>query len=129
MMKHYITEIHIEKLRNLSNIVIQLNPEEKQHLIITGKNGSGKTTLLLAIEEYLAINSNLALSKYSKGIELKFKDSVREYQEAEGEEKEDLLFLIKKELKSSSAFTAFKRWLIRDNGEYYPELAVLLNHN
>ena len=72
MMKHYITEIHIEKLRNLSNIVIQLNPEEKQHLIITGKNGSGKTTLLLAIEEYLAINSNLALSKYSKGIELKF---------------------------------------------------------
>ncbi|MDO5392203.1 MAG: AAA family ATPase [Eubacteriales bacterium] len=72
MMKHYITEVHIEKLRNLSNIVIQLNPEEKQHLIITGKNGSGKTTLLLAIEEYLAINSNLALSKYSKGIELKF---------------------------------------------------------
>ena len=49
MMKHYITEVHIEKLRNLSNIVIQLNPEEKQHLIITGKNGSGKTTLLLAI--------------------------------------------------------------------------------
>ena len=364
MMKHYITEVHIEKLRNLSNIVIQLNPEEKQHLIITGKNGSGKTTLLLAIEEYLAINSNLALSKYSKGIELKFnrgedldrlykngdfitaffpanrqttielangvsniqlqkfydvkskpgnlllkymvhlktqqsyarnegdtcvvnqiqewfnrfeealrvllddesvfleydykkydfkihekgreafrfnelsdgysslinivsdlmlridknwllkdhlsrydvegivlidelethlhielqkkilpfltkffpelqfiitthspyiltsvsnakcydlenrvelenlsfyssdelaegyfKDSVREYQEAEGEEKEDLLFLIKKELKSSSAFTAFKRWLIRDNGEYYPELAVLLKNN
>lgn len=71
-MKHYITEVHIEKLRNLSNIVIQLNLEEKQHLIITGKNGSGKTTLLLAIEEYLAINSNLALSKYSKGIELKF---------------------------------------------------------
>lgn len=58
-----------------------------------------------------------------------FKDSVREYQEAEGEEKEDLLFLIKKELKSSSAFTAFKRWLIRDNGEYYPELAVLLKNN
>ena len=58
-----------------------------------------------------------------------FKDSVREYQEAEGEEKEDLLFWIKKELKSSSAFTAFKRWLIRDNGEYYPELAVLLKNN
>lgn len=72
MMKHYITQVHIEKLRNLSNIVIQLNSEEKQHLIITGKNGSGKTTLLLAIEEYLSINSNLALSKYSKGIELKF---------------------------------------------------------
>lgn len=56
-----------------------------------------------------------------------FKDNVREYQDAEGEDKEDLLFLIKRELKASSAFTAFKRWLIRDNKEYYPELAGLLN--
>lgn len=57
----------------------------------------------------------------------KFKEFVREYQEAEGEEKEDLLIWIKKELKTSSAFTAFKRWLIRDNKEYYPDLAELLN--
>lgn len=55
-----------------------------------------------------------------------FKDTVREYQEAEGEDKEDILLLIKKELKASSAFTAFKRWLIKDNKDYYPELAALL---
>ena len=56
-----------------------------------------------------------------------FKEYVREYQEAEGEDKEDLLYQIKKELKESSSFTAFKRWLIKDNKECYPELADLLH--
>ena len=55
-----------------------------------------------------------------------FKEYVREYQEAEGEEKEDLLYQIKKELKASSSFTAFKRWLIKDNKEHYPELVELI---
>ena len=56
-MEHYITQINIEKLRHLSNIVISLNLEQRQHLIITGKNGSGKTSLLVALQKYLqAIN-------------------------------------------------------------------------
>lgn len=56
-MEHYITEIKIHKLRHLSDIVISLNPEERQHLILTGKNGSGKTSLLVALQKYLrAIN-------------------------------------------------------------------------
>jgi len=56
-MEHYITEIHIERLRHLSNIVISLHAEQRQNLIITGKNGSGKTSLLIALQKYLqAIN-------------------------------------------------------------------------
>ena len=56
-MEHYITEIRIEKLRHLSDIVISLNSERRQNLIITGKNGSGKTSLLIALQKYLqAIN-------------------------------------------------------------------------
>lgn len=52
-----------------------------------------------------------------------FKEYVREYDESdEEEEKEDLRCLLKKELSERSEFTAFKRWLIRDNGKYYPEL-------
>lgn len=48
-----------------------------------------------------------------------FKEYVRQYQEAEDEEeKEDIGDLLKRELKSSSAFTAFKRWLIWDNRMY-----------
>lgn len=54
----------------------------------------------------------------------KFKEYVREYEEAEDEDKEDLRCLIKEELGEKSSFTAFKRWLIRDNKEFFPELAI-----
>ena len=37
-----------------------------------------------------------------------FKEYVREYQEAEGEEKEDLEYLLKKQLGDSSSFAAFR---------------------
>lgn len=53
----------------------------------------------------------------------RFKECVREYVEAEGEDKEDMKYLLKKELSDSSPFAAFKRWLIRDNKEFYSELA------
>ena len=51
-----------------------------------------------------------------------FKEYVREYKEAENEEKEDLKFLLQQQLKDSSPFAAFKRWLIRDNKDAYSEL-------
>lgn len=56
-----------------------------------------------------------------------FKEYVREYQEAEDEEKEDLKCLLKQQLGDASPFAAFKRWLIRDNKEAYPELLMYIN--
>ena len=57
MKEYFISEIDIEKLYHLSDIKIKLNPEKRQHLLLTGKNGSGKTSLLLKIENFLkAIN-------------------------------------------------------------------------
>ena len=56
-MEHFITSIHINEVRHLKNIEIKLNPEKRQHLILTGKNGSGKTSVLRAMKSYLqAIN-------------------------------------------------------------------------
>lgn len=57
----------------------------------------------------------------------KFKEYVREYQEAEDEDKEDLECLLKRELGDSSPFAAFKRWLIRDNQAAFPELTAYIN--
>ncbi len=54
----------------------------------------------------------------------KFKEYVREYQEAEDEEKEDLKYQLKRQLEDDSPFAAFKRWLIRDNKDAYPELTA-----
>ena len=60
----------------------------------------------------------------------KFKEYVREYQEAENEEgKDDIAMLLKRKLKDSSAFTAFKRWLIWDNEEKYGELEKFISEN
>lgn len=51
-----------------------------------------------------------------------FKYHVRSYEEEdEGDLKEDERLWIIKELKNTSSFTAFKRWLIRDNIERYSE--------
>lgn len=52
----------------------------------------------------------------------KFKELIREYEEAEEYEKEDLKYAIRKEVEASAAFAAFKRWLLWDNRERYQEL-------
>ncbi|MBO6179526.1 MAG: AAA family ATPase [Selenomonadaceae bacterium] len=57
--EHFITKIHIDKVRNLENITIDLSKEKRQHLLLTGKNGSGKTSLLNDLIKTLsAINEN-----------------------------------------------------------------------
>ena len=59
-MEHFITSVHINEVRHLKNIEIKLNPEKRQHLILTGKNGSGKTSVLQAMRCYLkAINDGM----------------------------------------------------------------------
>ena len=45
-MDCFITNIHIDRLRHLENINIDLSTKERHHLLLTGKNGSGKTSLL-----------------------------------------------------------------------------------
>ena len=67
MKNYFISEIDINKVYHLSNIDIKLNPQERQHLLLTGKNGSGKTSVLLRIRDFLqAINDGTAtsLNKY-----------------------------------------------------------------
>ncbi|MEK7432934.1 MAG: AAA family ATPase [Cyanobacteriota bacterium] len=49
----YITDININKVRNIENFDIHISDTEKKHLIITGKNGSGKTSLLVEIKNFL----------------------------------------------------------------------------
>ena len=64
--KIFITQLNIEKVRHLKDVIIPLyfsdksadRPEiQKQlpikHLLITGKNGSGKTSVLDALEKFL----------------------------------------------------------------------------
>lgn len=44
-----------------------------------------------------------------------FKNYIRDYLESTGEDKKDLFLKIYSQLKNNSPFTAFKRWIVRDN--------------
>lgn len=46
MEQTFLTGIHINKVRHLSNIYIPLSSDTRKNLILTGKNGSGKTSVL-----------------------------------------------------------------------------------
>ena len=51
-----------------------------------------------------------------------FKNLIREYDDADEYDKEDLIYAIHREIEDKSAFTAFKRWILWDNKERYEEL-------
>lgn len=53
MSETFITNIYVEKSRNVHDLNIPLAQDHRQHLILTGKNGSGKSSLLLEINTFL----------------------------------------------------------------------------
>ena len=71
-MNRYIKNIHINKVRHLSNINIPLEKDAYPHLMITGKNGSGKTSLLNAIADHIERIANddyKSFENYERHIE------------------------------------------------------------
>lgn len=66
--KHFITQIHIDKLLNLRDITIELSPKVRQHLLLTGKNGSGKTSLLKAIMQTLSAITDRNWRNYTENL-------------------------------------------------------------
>lgn len=56
-MSVFLTKIQVNKIFHLEDILIEIDPKEKKHLILTGKNGSGKTSLLNSIADYLPRNA------------------------------------------------------------------------
>ena len=72
-MEHFLTNIHINQVRHLENIDIELSHEKRKHLILTGKNGSGKTSLLTEIKQSLiAINEGVQEEGLQRNVELCF---------------------------------------------------------
>lgn len=80
IMEHFITKIHIDKLRHLENMNIELSSEERRHLLLTGKNGSGKTSLLEVLKKRLSAMNYYhwkrrpPYDQYKSGVEIFFSD-------------------------------------------------------
>ncbi|WP_304337123.1 AAA family ATPase [Capnocytophaga leadbetteri] len=85
-MSRYIKNIHINKVRHLSNINIPLEKEDYPHLMITGKNGSGKTSLLNAIANHIERIANDSYKSFENvgEVTVAFEDVdslIRKYQD------------------------------------------------
>ena len=64
----FITKIHINKLRHLKNVTIDLHPTERRPLLLTGKNGCGKTSVLMELDRSLGILKGNSFLKYNESI-------------------------------------------------------------
>lgn len=84
-MEHYITKVHIEKIRHLSGIDIEINPAKRSHLLLTGKNGSGKTSVLRAIKQYLKTINDTALVNVEKNYPQLMRNAEKELESATNE--------------------------------------------
>jgi len=70
MNDYFIKNILIKEVRDIKNLEIPLDNNERKHLIITGKNGSGKTSTLYEIDillnKYIDNSLPPMLKKYHK---------------------------------------------------------------
>jgi predicted ATP-binding protein involved in virulence len=70
--EYFLQKLTIKDVRDIKDFEIQLDDNERKHLIITGKNGVGKTSLLDAIDNVFnrLINNGFAeLSRLKSDIE------------------------------------------------------------
>lgn len=89
MEDYFIQKLTIKDVRDIKNLEIPLDDNERKHLIITGKNGSGKTSTLLEIDNLLnkLIGNGFAtmeahkknIQTYLKRIE-SFKNTITSYE-------------------------------------------------
>lgn len=106
-----------------------------------GYFGTDETYEFTALEDSIEINNTIDLlyetyygttaQKKLEAVHIRrklrrnlsdFKNLVREYEEAEEIDKEDFQYAIRKEISASSAFAAFKRWLLWDHKEKFGSL-------
>lgn len=89
MEDYFIQKLTIKDVRDIKNLEIPLDDNERKHLIITGKNGSGKTSTLLEINNLLnklINNAFIIMESHKKNIQnyLKriesFKNTITSYE-------------------------------------------------
>lgn len=107
-----ITSYNIEHLRPHKELNIDLKFNWNNLFLVCGHCNNIKSARYENILDCTEVDVDECISFRKEG-----NFSWNEYWDAEGEDKEDAKYLIIRELKSSSPFAAFKRWIVRDNRE------------
>ena len=89
----YIKGVKVNRVRNIKNLDIPLNTEQRSHLILTGKNGSGKTSLLTELNTFLnmVFNDQYKTFKADKTNLENFKLSLANLQSSDAAKNEQLI--------------------------------------
>lgn len=77
-----MSEYFIKNVRNIGELAISLDDEERKHLIFTGKNGSGKTSTLRETNNFLnrlLANQFAQIENLKKNI-LQYKEHIKKIQ-------------------------------------------------
>ncbi len=98
MKDFFIKNINIKDVRGIKDFNIDLDENERKHLIITGKNGSGKTSSLLAID---ALFNKLINNEWNSYIDSKKQIIKNEYII---EEQENNISIYNKQIEKSSEY-------------------------
>lgn len=102
---------------------------EEDKLDITALDDSPETKNTVALLKTIYYGSTEQKKEEAKIIRTqlskelnRFEECVKEYASADGEDKIDLECSIQMKLKWNAPFAAFKRWIIRDASDKFPEL-------
>ena len=116
MKNIFITNLEIENVRHLRDIVIPLSTNRIKHLIFTGKNGSGKTSVLCAMANYLnAVATTDRLEKAEKFLKQN-QDKLQKLRE-QSVENNELLETEKKVLNYTTELRKIKQGIELDFNE------------
>ena len=107
---------------DLIKFQINENPiiSDKLEIIAINKSNETKNTCKLLHDVYYETTpqkiteANMLRISLLKNI-IEFESYIKKYHNASGDYKSDLYLKIKLELKNTSEFAAFKRWIVRDN--------------
>ncbi|MDE7339232.1 MAG: ATP-binding protein [Lachnospiraceae bacterium] len=91
MEQLFITNITINKVRHLKDILLPLSENKMKHLILTGKNGSGKTSVVEALAEYLnAVFTDAVQNGDEEGEISRIEKSIHYYEQRINQNKKGL---------------------------------------
>ncbi len=108
-----------DKMWDAITTVIKMN--DKVERMAGTMKAQQEKVIAMASKMQKKAEAKIIRERLSKELD-EFQDCVKSYNLADGEDKKDCELSIMMKLKWNAPFAAFKRWMIRDASDKFPEL-------